>query len=342
MYKVVPPVLEFIDHLTNWYIRRSRKRFWRPVDEKTVSDKASAYATLYETLVTFSKVLAPVLPFLSEGIYRHLVAEQDPNAKKSVHLCDFPLSNLEFIDSELEQQVALTRQVVSMGRALRERHKLKIRQPLKSLTLVHHDVSIRSSLTAQKDLIAEELNVKDVRIKDSDADLTTLSFKANFKTLGRRYGKNMKAAAQAISELTRDIWQKLSEGEGVVILDQEIQAEDVMVRRTAKADVVIETHEALVIALDTELTSELIAEGHAREATRRIQQYRKDSGLEISDRIHLTLFAQEEILANALNVHSERIAVDVLAVSVEVVQSDGGVHTDDVNGLSMGISIEKQ
>ena len=270
------------------------------------------------------------------------MAEQDPNAKKSVHLCDFPLSNRELIDAELEQQVALTRQVVSMGRALRERHKLKTRQPLKSLILVHHDVSIRSSLMAQKDLIAEELNVKQVRIEDTDADLTTLSFKANFKTLGRRYGKNMKAAAQAISQLTRDIWQKLSDGEGIMILDQEIRAEDVIVRRTAKSDVVIETHEALVIALDTEITPELIAEGHSREATRRIQQYRKDSGLEISDRIYLTLFAQDEILANALKFYNERIAADVLALSIEVVQNDGGAHKDDVNGLSMGISLEKQ
>ena len=346
LYKVVPYILEFIDHLTNWYIRRSRKRFWRSVEDQSAKlDKASAYATLYETLVAFSKILAPVLPFLSEAMYQNLVVdmieesslEQQPH---SVHLCDFPEECVDIIDSALEEQVSWTRQIVSMGRALRERHNLKTRQPLQSVTLVHHDEDVRNGLFHQRELIAEELNVKEVRIQGSDADLTSLSFKANFKTLGRKYGKQMKDAAELISSFTREQWDILQNGAEVEVLGQSVFAEDVIVRREAKSDVVIETFEALVLALETELTPGLIAEGHAREATRRIQQFRKDSGLQISDRVSLELFCGDEELSKALDFHSDKIALDVLASSIVVHQKKGGQDVEDVNGISLGIVLE--
>ena len=191
-------------------------------------------------------------------MYQHLVVDMEGDVKQSpssVHLCDFPEEKVDLIDEDLEHQVEWTRQIVSMGRALRERHNLKTRQPLQAVTLVHHDENVQNGLKNQQDLIAEELNVKEVRIQGNDADLTTLSFKANFKTLGRRFGKQMKEAAQQISQLTRDDWTIMSNGGSIDVLGQPVTVDDIIVRREAKDDVVIETYEALVLALETELTS---------------------------------------------------------------------------------------
>jgi isoleucyl-tRNA synthetase len=343
LYKVVPSVLAFIDHLTNWYIRRSRRRFWRSVDDAEGRlDKASAYATLYETLVSFSQVLAPVLPFLSEAIYQQLVVEPGMATPEtdSVHLCDFPEPRSGCIDKALEQRVELAREVVSMGRALRERHRLKIRQPLASVTLVHHSGEVREGLAGQAGLIAEELNVKEVLVRASDAELTSLSFKANFKTLGRRYGKQMRAAAQGIESLDRADWDRLQSGETLPLLGQEISAADVIARREAKDEVVIETQDALVVALDTELTEALVYEGHSREAIRRIQQLRKDSGLEIADRIRLRLYSSSQELSSALEQYSSGIADEVLASALEILSVPGGAHSEDINGMPLGIDLQ--
>ena len=250
----IPPVLSFIDHLTNWYIRRSRRRFWRSVEEEAGRlDKASAYATLYETLVTFAKVLAPILPFLSESIYQHLVVDMAMSTpeKDSVHLCDYPLVDERRIDRALEHQVEISRLAVSLGRALREKHRLKIRQPLSTVTLVNHDPEECAALEHQAGLIAEELNVKTVRIEATDVELTTIAFKANFKTLGRRYGKQMRDAAAAIASFQRDDFTHLQNGGEIEVLGEKVSIADVIVRREAKEDVLIETQGALLVALDS-------------------------------------------------------------------------------------------
>lgn len=341
LYKVVPAVLSFIDHLTNWYIRRSRRRFWGSVNMDTAQDKADAYQTLYDCLVDFSKVLAPVLPFLSEGIYQHLVVEMGvaKEGEDSVHLCDYPTVNQVYINERLESQIALAREVVSLGRALREKHKLKTRQPLAAVTIVHHDEQVRTDLAAQSHLIEEELNVKGVRLEASDAELTTVSFQANFKTLGRRCGKQMRDVAKAITEFTREQWTTLQSGQAVDVLGFEITEADVIVRRAARGDVVIETQGAMLVALDTELTPELIQEGVVRECIRTIQQFRKDSGLEISDRIHLQLSTTDADVLAALNAFSAKIGEEVLAkqIDVESVAPSGTVA--DINGVSLGLQL---
>ena len=209
LYKVIPPILGFIDDLTNWYIRRSRRRFWRSADDAAgQADKAAAYATLYEALVTFGKVMAPVLPFTSDALYQSLVVEPGvaDGDRDSVHLCDYPEVERARIDAALEAEVAIVRQVVSMGRALREKHKLKTRQPLRRVTIVHHEPEVLDAVRAQEQLIAEELNVKEVVARSDDADLATLSFKANFKTLGRKLGPRMKEAAGQIAQLSPADW----------------------------------------------------------------------------------------------------------------------------------------
>ena len=321
LYNVIPHVLAFIDHMTNWYIRRSRKRFWSSNDnEQARLDKASAYATLYETLVAFSKILAPVLPFLSEAMYQNLVVEPGhaEEGRESVHLCDYPEVDESKIDRDLEREVELARQAVRMGRALREKHKLKTRQPLQAVTLVHHEQAVRKTLSNQSDLIAEELNVKEVRIEASDAELTEISFKANFKTLGRRFGKDMKQAATAIEQLDRNAWSVLQSGGSVEILGQAIGAEDIMVRRESKNDVLIETEDALLVALDAELTEALIAEGYARDLIRMIQNERKEKDLQISDRISLEVFCSDSVVAHAVQINQNEIAKQVLASNVAI------------------------
>ena len=343
LYRVVPPVLGFIDHLTNWYIRRSRRRFWRAADgEAERRDKAAAYASLYEALVSFGKVLAPMMPFISEALYQNLVVAPGCAPEgHSVHLCDFPEVQADRIDRELEAAVAVTRQAVSMGRALRERHKLKTRQPLREVTIVHHDRGVLAALLAHAELIADELNVQAVSAQPDDHALATLSFKANFKTLGRRLGKRMKEGAAGIEALTPAQWDLLQDGGSVTVADEAITAEDVLVTRTPKGDVVIEVDGALTVALDTELDAALIACGLAREVVSRLQRQRRDSGLEVTDRVTVTLTTDSPELHAALQAQIAYLAGEVLATSLTVVAGAPGPDAADVEGHALAIELRR-
>ena len=344
LYNVIPHVLAFIDHLTNWYIRRSRKRFWSSNDTPEArNDKAAAYASLYETLVTFSKILAPVLPFLSEAMYQQLVVEVGlaPEGRDSVHLCDYPEVDHSKINTVLEREVELARQAVRMGRALREKHKLKTRQPLQAVTLVHHGEDVRTAFSNQSGLIAEELNVKEVRIEESDAELTEIQLKPNFKRLGRRFGRNMKAAAAEIATLDRAAWQTLQGGGTITILDQDIVAEDLILRREAKADVLIETEDALLVALDAELTESLIAEGYVRDCIRSIQQARKEQDLQISDRITVEVFCNDDTVSSAIQAFQEDIKTQVLANRIVLSSDVSAMDCQEFGSGVLGIRISK-
>ncbi|MBU1896411.1 isoleucine--tRNA ligase [Myxococcota bacterium] len=344
LYKVVPPVLGFIDHLTNWYIRRSRRRFWRSAEDHAGRvDKAAAYATLYEVLVTFSKVMAPMMPFMAEGLYQHLVVDQGmaEEGLDSVHLCDYPQVDAGRIDAALEAAVAYTRAVVSMGRALRERHNLKTRQPLAEVIVVDHDPHSRAAVEAHAELIAEELNVKRVSVREDGAALATVSFKANFKRLGRRYGKQMKQAAEAIAALSVEDWRALRDGGELIVEGQPITAEDVLVQREARGDVVIEASGAVTVALETELSEALLAEGLAREVISRLQRARKAANLEITDRIVLALGADSGKLSAALEAHRAYIAEEVLAAALTLSPQLGEGEVMDVDGYALSVMISK-
>ncbi len=343
LYRVVPPVLGFIDDLTNWYIRRSRRRFWRAAEsEADQVDKACAYATLYEALVTFAKVLAPIMPFISDALYQDLVVAPGCAAEgDSIHLCDYPEVQPGLIDRDLEAQVSVTRQVVSMGRALRERHKLKTRQPLRRVTIVHHDAPVLRAIEAHAELIADELNVKEVVGQPDDHALATLTFKANFKTLGRRLGKRMKEGAAAIAKLTAAEWDTLQSGGQVVVADEPITSEDVLVMREPKGDVVIEVDGALTVALDTELDDALVREGLARELVSRLQRLRKDSGLEVTDRVEVTVRTEAEPVHQMLQSLHIYVATEVLASKMEIYRAPAGDDAVDIEGHAVSIGIEK-
>ncbi len=341
--RVVPPMLGFIDHLTNWYIRRSRRRFWRAAsDEAGRADKRAAYETLYEVLVTFAKVVAPVLPFISESLYQSLVVQTGAleGDRDSVHLCDYPQAQADRIDKALELQVQVTRDVVSLGRALREKHKLKTRQPLPSVTVVHHDAAVLVALRAHAELIIDELNVRNLELRADDGSLCTVSFKANFKTLGPRLGPRMKEAAAAISKLSRADFDLLQAGGTMEVAGAVLTLDDLLVQREARGDVVLESSGTLTVALDTRLDAGLIAEGHAREVVSRIQKLRKDNGLEVTDRIVVSLWVTDAEIAQAIETHRDYIASEVLAVMVQVQSGEGPDDAVILEGLPVAAKVE--
>jgi isoleucyl-tRNA synthetase len=344
LYKVVPPMLGFIDHLTNWYIRRSRRRFWRSATTAEARrDKASAYATLYETLVTFSKLTAPVLPFMSEALYQNLVVAPGvvEGERDSVHLCDYPTVDAALIDADLEREVALTREAVGLGRALREKHKLKTRQPLARVTIVHHETSALAALERHRELIADELNVREVALVRDDADLASLTFKANFKTLGPKLGQRMKEAAAFIGALSREQFALLQDGGALEVAGANVTLADVLVTRTARGDVVIETAGALTVALETTLDEKLIAEGHAREVVSRVQKIRKDTGLAVTDRIALQIWCTDDALSAALDAHRVYVADEVLAVRIDLSTGEPVSGAVVLEGLPVTVFVEK-
>lgn len=347
LYRVVGPILGFIDHLTNWYIRRSRRRFWRNADDEAgAQDKAAAYATLYEVLVTFAQVMAPVLPFVTESIFQDLVVTpgcatgDGDNKCDSVHLCDYPVADEALRDSALEQAMETTRAIVTLGRAVREKHKLKTRQPLATCTVVSHNATAREDALAHAELIAEELNVKKVVVVEDDADLSVMSFKANFKTLGKRLGKRMKEGAAAIAALGRDDFAKLTAGETLNIADIDISVDDVIVSREARGDVVLESEGELTVALDTTLDAALVAEGLMREVVSRVQKLRKDGGFEITDRVRLVFSTADAELKAAIEGHVAAIAEEVLATDVSFADALEG-EALDLEGRSLTVKVDR-
>lgn len=307
----VKPFVTFIDQLTNWYIRLSRRRFWKSEDD---TDKAQAYATLYEVLKRLSLIGAPFVPFLTETIYRNLKTEAEP---ESVHLCDFPMPDAAVRDEALEAQMALVQSVVGMGRSLRTEYKLKTRQPLKGIHVVTRDAAVLEHVGQLSHLVRDELNVKEVWFGDSESELVTLSAKANFKALGKQLGPKMKMAAAAVSQLDNEAINTLLEGGSVDIdLDGEsfsLTEEHVIAERTPREGLAVASEGSVVVALETELNRALEIEYLAREFNRALQTARKDAGLDISDRINVRYTAEGD-WAEALEVHRDFVMEEALVV----------------------------
>ncbi|HKZ29865.1 MAG TPA: isoleucine--tRNA ligase [Acidimicrobiia bacterium] len=342
LYSVVPPMIGFIDHLTNWYIRRSRRRFWRTRSDDD-SDKIAAFATLYEVLVTFSKVIAPVLPFVTEELYQRLVVDHRLDAMAgplSVHHADYPEPRPDLISSELEKAMRWVRQVVTLGRSLRVAHGLKVRQPLPSLTVLTRDLEVAQAVTAHAWLITEELNVKEVLVGRDETELIDLHVKANFKSLGPRLGADVQMVATALGQLDGKSVQTLLEGAAIVVAGHEIGSDDVIMQRDPRAGMVVAAEGPLSVAIDTTVTPELEIEGTARELINRIQQIRRESGLDVTDRIEVSWSSESDRIAAAFEVHAGVIAAEVLAVIIS-----RGAETDgtaiEIDGESVSIAISR-
>jgi isoleucyl-tRNA synthetase len=340
LQRAVRPFVAFIEDLTNWYIRRSRRRFWKSQDD---ADKAYAYATLYRVLLVLSKIAAPFVPFVSESIYRNLRTSDMP---ESVHLCDFPIADRSRRDTALEAEMATVMAVVRLGRQLRAEHELKVRQPLAALYVVSGSAVVRRQVDAYRDLIADELNVKDVVTDHRETRLADLKAKADFKKMGPVMGRNMKAAAEAIARLSSEAIEAILEGNllDLAVPDAggkpvRLDADSLVVERLPKPGLVVASEGDVVVAVDEKLTPDLVREGLAREFVNKVQNLRKDSDLNVTQRIRVAFGSDPDVVA-AIQAHRDYVSGETLSVAVEGgdVSPEGGT-TWDLNGHACTIRI---
>ena len=332
LQKSVRPFVKFVEDLTNWYIRRSRRRFWKSTND---GDKLSAYRTLRYVLVQLSKVAAPFTPFIAEEIYMNLKGESDP---ESVHLCDFPTANDAARQPELEKRMADVQAAVELGRRLRADNDLKVRQPLAALRVAGMRDEEREMREDLVGLITDELNVKAVEFIADETALCDVTFKANFKTLGKKCGPKMKAVAAAIAQLT--VSSAPSPTNAARIEGFDITAEDVIVTRQPKAGLVVASQGAIVVGLETALTPELVAEGNAREFVSHVQSMRKEADFEVTQRIALAVETDAEMKA-ALEAHLDYVRNETLATKVEIVEKAVTAEKVELNGHATRIDVTK-
>ena len=338
LYTVVPRLVAFIDDLTNWYVRRSRARFWKSEDDR---DKANAFATLYEVLTTFSKVLAPFMPFLTETVYQKLVRPVDASAPASVHWCDYPRVDADQIDAALERRMATVRALATLGRRVREDHKIKVRQPLRGLTVVHRDAGVRADVLAAAALIADELNVKDVAVEADESAFATVAVKPNFKTLGKRCGPKLKQMGPVLAGWSFAEVARLEAGESIEVEGEALTLEDVILQRTARQNAAIATDGEYTVVLDATLDEALRREGVARDAINLFNGVRKDKGFDVSDRVQIAWQCEDAAVAEALREHAPLIAREILATDFGSLTR--GSTTDEValSGATVRYSITR-
>lgn len=330
-------IQEFTDELSNWYVRRSRERFW--VSELT-EDKICAYMTLYTVLVEFSKVCAPFVPFMTEMIYRNLVLNVDKNAPESIHLCDFPKADPELDFAEIEADMDAARRVVILGRACRNAANIKNRQPIAKIYVQTSD----EIGGVYRDIILDELNVKEIEITDNAGAFISYNFKPQLKTMGPKYGKLVRPIFEEVNRLDgAEVMAKLNGGETICLTvdgaDVEIGKDDVLVETLQKDGFVSDSDAVYTVVLDTNLTPELIEEGFVREILSKIQTMRKDSGFEVQDNIKVGFCGSDKI-AEIIENNKAEISAQALAVSID--RADvGDMKEWNINGEKVSIGIVK-
>lgn len=332
LYEVVPKVIGFIDELTNWYIRLNRRRFW---SEDKTDDKKQAYTTLYFVLTNFCKVMAPILPFITEEIFRNLTEDR----VESVHLERFPEVRSAWVDRELEHQMQLVQTVVSMGRTCRNNNKLKTRQPLREIKIITRNPDDRKTIERNQELIAAELNVRNVSFSADESQWVTYTAKPNAKILGPKLGQKMKPVMARIRSLTPEeiaAFDKAGqmEIEGITVLSSEI-----LIDRQPKQEGAIQTTGGVTVWLDSKLDDHLIAEGRARELVNRIQKLRKDTGLQVTDRIRVRYGCPEE-LHEAFTKHLDYISAETLSEALEYLPTEKQ-GDQEIDGHPLALHIEK-
>ena len=331
---------DFVDDLSNWYVRRSRERFW---GKGMAGDKEAAFATLYHVLETMSRLTAPFTPFMAENMYRNLVCSVDKDAPISVHMTDFPVCDETCINAELEGHMRDLLEVVVLGRSCRSESGLKVRQPLSRM--------IVSGATLPQDFCAlaeDELNVKDAVFTDDTTAFMTYQLKPQMRTLGKKYGKLLKAIGEKLATLDGNaVVAGFEKGEllrfeldGTMI---ELEKDDVLTAPMKKPGYVVATDRGVTVALDTNLTEALIAEGFAREVISKLQTMRKEAGFEVVDRIHVTVKTADEKLAQIVEANADAIERGVLALDVTLGDAPEGAYVRDwsINGVDATLSVAK-
>ncbi len=334
----IDPIVAFIDELNNWYIRRSRRRFWKSEND---SDKTEAYESLYIALKTLCQVAAPVTPFITEEMWLNLKTSDD---KESVHLTDYPVYKAAWRNEELEFKMGTVQKAVSMGHSLRNQFNLKNRQPLASVALVTRNPNEKTVLAEMQDTIAEELNVKKVEFHDREDELVEYKAKANFKVLGKELGGLMKKAAGIIAELSSEQIQAILDGSKVTIdvdgTSVDLTEEKVLVDRFEKDDLKVLNEGTLTVGLDSKVTDELKKEGYIRDLIRAIQNQRKENGYEVTDRIKLEISGDAN-LKSAYEMFSDFVAGETLAASIAWADSLSDAVTAEADDAKWSFKVEK-
>ncbi len=321
---LVPAFVRLSDELNNWYIRRGRRRYWTKAGENsdTDRDKQEAYATLFRVIVSISHAMAPVLPFFCEYLFQRLMVDTGlAGPGSSVHLQRFPNADDKLLDLTLEASMQAVRDVVGLGLQIREREKIGVRRPLGKVTVASHDPKVREAVLRLNDAILGELNVKEIDVMSDDSSLCKVTARPNFRTLGKRLGPKLKSVQSKLATFGTAELAALESNGFVEVEGERLVSEDILLTREASAAGAIESQNGLTVLLDTRITPELHAEGLARELVNRIQNLRKESKLEVSQRIRLVL-ACDGVLGQVASSETltEIIARETLAVSVEHVK----------------------
>ena len=332
-------IQEFTDELSNWYVRRSRERFW---GKEMTQDKINAYMTLYTALVTLAKVAAPMIPFMTEDIYRNLVCSIDKNAPISVHLCDFPKYDETKIDKQLEDKMEEVLDIVVLGRACRNAANIKNRQPIgKMYVKAEHELD-----GFYKDIIADELNIKDVEFTDNVRACTTYSFKPQLKTVGPKYGKHLGAIRTYLSELDGNAAMDELDSKGALTFEcdgetVELTRDDLLIDAAQVEGFASESDFGITVVLDTRLSDELIEEGFVREIISKLQTMRKDSGFEVMDHISVYVDGNEKISA-IVNNNADEIKDEVLAANIFDGKKCDNSKEWNINGEKVFLGVTKE
>ena len=329
---------EFVDEMSNWYVRRSRERFWAKGMEQ---DKINAYMTLYHALVTIAKTAAPMIPFMTEDMYQNLVRSVDKDAPESIHLCDFPTVNEAWIDKDLEADMKELLEIVVLGRACRNTANIKNRQPIGTM-YVKAEKKMDKFYT---DIIADELNVKEVKFADDVESFISYSFKPQLRTVGPKYGKLLGGIRQALTDINGTAAMNELRTNGVLKLDingndVELTEEDLLIETAQTEGYVSESDGETSVVLDTNLTPELIEEGFVREIISKIQTMRKEAGFEVMDKIVVYAHGNDKI-QDVMKAHEDEIKSEVLADEMVLGETDGYVKEWNINKEAVTMGVKK-
>ena len=329
---------EFVDEMSNWYVRRCRERFWAKGMEQ---DKINAYMTLYTALVTICKCAAPMVPFMTEEIYQNLVRSIDTSAPESIHLCDFPVANEAYINEELEQNMEIVLKVKGMGHAARNTANIKIRQPLGTMFIK----GVEELPEFYEDIIRDEVNVKKLVFTDDVREFTSYTFKPQLRTVGPKYGKQLGGIQKTLATLDGNAAMDQLNAEGAIKFDVdgvtvELTKDDLLIDIAQKPGYVAEADNTMTVVLDTNLTEELVEEGYVLELISKIQTMRKDSGFEVMDHIRVALNGNDKL--SEVAAHNEKTIADkVLAEEIVKNQELANTKEWNINGENVTIGVER-
>ena len=334
LYEVIPPLISFIDELTNWYVRSNRKRFWK---EKGVDDldKINAFKTLHEVLLEFSKTMAPVLPFICEQIYQGLVEEEDT----SIHYENYPVADNNLINTQLEKEISTAKDIIRSARNIRLNVEMPNKQPLRSLKIVTNDTSLQNELKNVEHIILNELNVKEIIFENNISEWVKYICKPNYQELGPKLGKDVNKLKSELDSLNQDEIADIIEAGSFTFSNQKIDLHSLDLQLVATAD---RPNQDIVndflISLNTDIDDELLEERISREIVSLIQKLRKESDYDITDRIITTISSEDEIVLSAIKSHVKYIQNETLSVSFSTVKEPG---IENLLNYSISIQIEK-